>query len=105
MDGDLGITERTATGERVPTLAGLMAIGRETSLRELVPTHEFAVQVLERESVRMNEFRRYPLLKAIEWLETNFLPYNPEDEIHVNVFRVPIPKVDMGAFRAAVANA
>ncbi len=105
MDGALGFTARTATGERVPTLAGLMAIGRETSLRELVPTHEFAFQVLERESVRMNEFRRYPLLKAIEWLETNFLPYNPEDEIQVNLFRVPIPKVDMGAFREAVANA
>ena len=82
-----------------------MVIGRETSLRELVPTHEFAFQVLERESVRINEFRRYPLLKAIEWLETNFIPYNPEDEIQVNLFRVPIPKVDMGAFREAIANA
>src|SRR5690625_2408467 len=105
MDGALGFTARTETGERAPTLAGLMVIGRETSLRELVPTHEFAFQVLERESVRINEFRRYPLLKAIEWLETNFIPYNPEDEIQVNLFRVPIPKVDMGAFREAIANA
>jgi ATP-dependent DNA helicase RecG len=43
--------------------------------------------------------------KAIEWLETNFRPYNPEDELQVGLFRVPVPKVDLGAFREAVANA
>ena len=41
----------------------------------------------------------------MEWLETNFRPYNPEDEMLIDMFRVPIPKVDMGAFREALANA
>lgn len=31
--------------------------------------------------------------------------YNPEREIQVGLFRVPVPKVDLGAFREAVANA
>ncbi len=105
LDGALGFTTRAATGERLPTLNGLLVIGRENALRELVPTHEFAFQVLEREAVRFNEFRRFPLLKALDWLETNFRPYNPERELQIGLFRVPVPKVDLEAFREAVANA
>ncbi|MCC5897168.1 MAG: putative DNA binding domain-containing protein [Phormidium sp. BM_Day4_Bin.17] len=105
LDGALGFTRRQPDGSRIPTLTGLLLIGRETALRELVPTHEFAFQVLAQEAVRFNEFRRFPLLKALDWLETNFRPYNPEQEIQIGLFRVPIPKVDMSAFREAIANA
>ena len=105
LDGALGFSTRTPAGERVPTLTGLLVIGRESALRERVSTHEFAFQVLAREAVSFNEFRRFPLLKALDWLETNFRPYNPEKEVQIGLFRVPIPKVDMGAFREAVASA
>lgn len=105
MDGALSFTTRDALSQRVPTLAGLLVIGRETALRERVATHELAFQVLVRDAVRFNEFRRFPLLKALDWLETNFRPYNPENEVQIDLFRVPVPKVDMGAFREAVANA
>jgi len=108
LDGALGFTVRVGQGAqvvRVPTLTGLLVIGRERALRELVPTHELAFQVLSREAVSFNEFQRYPLLKALEWLETNFRPYNPENEVQIGLFRVPVPKVDMGAFREALANA
>ncbi|WP_328994409.1 ATP-binding protein [Pseudomonas aeruginosa] len=105
LDGALLLTARQPDGTRVPTLTGLLLVGRETSLRQLVPTHEFAFQVLAQQAVRFNEFRRFPLLKALDWLETNFRPYNPEEELQVGLFRVPVPKVDMGAFREAVANA
>lgn len=105
LDGALGFTTRRPDGTSVPSLAGLLLLGRESALRELVPTHEFAFQVLAQAVVRFNEFRRFPVLKALDWLETNFRPYNPEDEVQVGLFRVPVPKVDMGAFREAVANA
>jgi ATP-dependent DNA helicase RecG len=106
LDGALGLTTRMPDGSgRAPTLTGLLLVGKEAALRELLPTHEFAFQVLAREAVGFNEFRRFPLLKALDWLETNFRPYNPEREIQVGLFRVPVPKVDMGAFREAVANA
>lgn len=105
LDGALGFTARMPAGERVPTLTGLLVIGRESALRERVPTHELAFQVLARETVSFNEFRRFPLLKALDWLETNFRPYNPEKEVQIGLFRVPVPKVDREAFREAVANA
>ena len=105
LDGALGFTVRDASGQRLPTLTGLLVIGKEAALREKVATHEFAFQVLASDAVNFNEFRRYPLLKALDWLETNFRPYNPEQEIQVGLFRVPVPRVDMGAFREAVANA
>jgi ATP-dependent DNA helicase RecG len=105
LDGALTLTARQADGSRIPTLTGLLLVGREGSLKERLPTHEFAFQVLAQQAVRFNEFRRFPLLKALDWLETNFRPYNPEDEIQVGLFRVPVPMVDMAAFREAVANA
>ncbi len=74
-------------------------------LQQHVATHEFAFQVLAEQAVRFNEFHRYPLLKALDWLETNFRPYNPEQELQVGLFRVPVPLVDMAAFREAIANA
>ena len=80
IDGALGLTGRDSKGNRAPTLTGLLLIAREPALRDLVPTHELAFQVLEREAVGFNEFRRFPLLKLLEWLVTNFRPYNPESE-------------------------
>ena len=62
----------------MPTLTGLLLVGREGALRERVPTYEFAFQVMAQQAVRFNEFRRFPLLRALDWLETNFRPYNPE---------------------------
>ena len=105
MDGALGFTQRQSDGTRVPTLTGLLLIGRESVLQQRVATHELAFQVLAQQAVRFNEFRRFPLLKALDWLETNFRPYNPEQELQVGLFRVPVPLVDMAAFREAVANA
>ena len=96
LDGARALTVRQADGSRVPTLTGLLLVGRENSLRQLVPMHEFAFQVLAQQAVRYNEFRRFPLLKALDWLETNFRTYNPEEEILVGLFRVPMPMVGIG---------
>ncbi|MCB9678190.1 MAG: putative DNA binding domain-containing protein [Alphaproteobacteria bacterium] len=104
LDGALGLTTRAETSY-VPTLTGLLLIGRETALQRLVPTHEVAFQVLDGEDVRFNEFRRAPLLRTFEWLEAAFGPLNAEQEIQAGLFRVPIPLVDRRAFREAVANA
>ncbi len=104
IDGALGLTARQDDCH-VPTLAGLLLIGRESSLRDLVPAHEVAFQVLDGEEVRFNEFTRAPLLRTFEWLETSFGPLNAEQEIQVGLFRVPIPLVDRRTFREAIANA
>ncbi|QWT19599.1 putative DNA binding domain-containing protein [Bacillus sp. NP157] len=106
LEGAMGLSTRLPDGRRVPTLAGLLLIGREESLRRLVPTHEIAFQVLSDESVRFNDFQHIPLLKALSWLESSFHPHNPdEDELQIDLFRVKVPRVDERAFREAVANA
>jgi ATP-dependent DNA helicase RecG len=104
LDGALGLTVRTSQGRQV-TLTGLLLIGHEASLRALVPTHEIAFQMLEGEDVQLNEFRRAPLLSAMEWVETTFRPLNIEREFQAGLFRVSVPRLDARAFREAVANA
>lgn len=104
LDGALGLTVRVGA-HRVPSLTGLLLIGRVPRLRELVPTHEVAFQVLEGEEVRTNEFRRTPLLRLVEWLETSFTAINVEEEMQLGLFRVPVPRVDKRAFREGVLNA
>ncbi len=104
LDGALGLTVEQ-DGELVPTLLGLLLIGRESALRRHVPGHEVAFQVLEQEAVQVNEFTRAPLLRTMEWLETMFRPYNPEQELQMGLYRIPVPRVEERAFREAVANA
>lgn len=104
LDGALSLVVRDG-GHRVPSLAGLLLLGRELRLRELVPTHEVAFQVLDGESVKINEFTRAPLLRVFEWLETLFTPLNVEQELQSGLFRVGVPRVDKTAYREAIANA
>ncbi len=104
IDGALGFTTEV-DGVRYPTLTGLLCIGRESSLRRLVPTHEAAFQVLEGTEVRVNDFYRGPLLKVIEQLLDRFDARNEEQEIQVGMYRLPVPDFDRRGFREAIVNA
>jgi ATP-dependent DNA helicase RecG len=104
LDGALGLVRRER-GERVPTVAGLLILGREGALRNHLPTHEVAFQVLEGTEVRVNNFYRDPLLKIFERVMEQFEARLEEDEIQVGLFRVPIPTFDRRAFREAFVNA
>lgn len=101
LDGALGFVAPDGT----PTRTGLLMIGRDEALRRLLPSHEAAFQVLQGEDVRFNEFRRWPLLRLFEWMETQFSARNDEEELQVGLFRVGVPRVDKQAFREALANA
>ena len=74
-------------------------------LRQHVPAHEIAFQVLEGTDVRVNEFFRKPLLQSFEEIELLFKARVDEREIQVGLFRVPIPNYDRRAFREALINA
>jgi ATP-dependent DNA helicase RecG len=104
LDGALGLV-RNAEGRRVPTVTGLLIIGREAAIREYLPTHEVAFQVLEGTQVRVNDFYRTPLLKTFERVMEQFEARLEEDEVQVGLFRVPIPAFDKRAFREAFVNA
>jgi ATP-dependent DNA helicase RecG len=97
---------RTYEGRLVPTVGGLLVLGREGAIRRLMPTHEAAFQVLrEDRGVAFNEFYREPLLRLFERMEGLFKAYNTEEELTFGLYRVPIPLFPPEAFREALANA
>jgi ATP-dependent DNA helicase RecG len=104
LDGALGLV-RSEGGRRLPTVAGLLLIGRESAIREHIPTHEAAFQVLEGTDVRVNDFYRWPLVRLFERVEEQFLARVSERELQVGLFRVPVPNVEPRALREAFVNA
>ena len=104
LDDALGLVT-TVEGVRRPTVAGLLIMGREETLRQHVPAHEVAFQVLEGTAIRVNEFFRKPLLQTFEEVELLFKARVEEQEIQVGLFRVPIPNYDRRAFREGFINA
>lgn len=104
LDGALGLT-RSIDGRVAPTLAGMLILGKEGAIREHVPTHEIAFQVLEGSTVKVNEFFRWPLLRAFERVEEMFTARLDEQEVMIGLYRIGIPRVDRTAFREALANA
>jgi ATP-dependent DNA helicase RecG len=104
LDGALGLVQ-SVSGRRAVTVAGLLLLGRESALRQHLPTHEVAFQVLEGTDVRVNEFYRTPLLRVFERVMEQFTARIEEDEVQVGLFRVPIPTFDQRSFREALVNA
>jgi ATP-dependent DNA helicase RecG len=100
----LGLVQDSG-GTLIPTLAGLLLVGRETALSDHVPTHEVAFQVLRGTDVAVNEFRRWPLLRTLEWVVQSFQVRNEERELNIGLFRVGVPAYDRRGFREAVNNA
>jgi ATP-dependent DNA helicase RecG len=94
-----------AEGTLTPTLTGLLLVGKEAALREHVPAHEVAFQVLRGTDVAVNDFRRWPLLRIHEWLMQAIGVRNEEQELMVNAFRVGVPRYDRRGIREAVNNA
>jgi ATP-dependent DNA helicase RecG len=65
-DDELDIALRLVTevgGNYVPTVAGMLLLGKEERIAELMPTAKYSFQVLEGTSVRMNEDSCKPLLE------------------------------------------
>lgn len=104
LDGALGLV-RFDGSTATPTVAGLLLIGTEAAIREHLPTHEVAFQVLDGTDVRVNDFYRWPLTRLFERLEEQFSARVVEKEVQVGLFRVPVPNVDRRAFREALINA
>ncbi|MCK4505555.1 MAG: hypothetical protein KAW14_08070 [Candidatus Aegiribacteria sp.] len=87
FDGALHLVS-IVDGKRYPTLAGLLMIGHEDILRQQVPAHEVAFQVLEGTDVRMNLFFRMPFIKVLEEIERLFTAQVREKEFQVGFDRI-----------------
>jgi ATP-dependent DNA helicase RecG len=94
-------------GQRlVPNVAGLLLLGREEALRDLLPTHAVHFQVIDAQgNVRVNDTLTGPLLRVIEEIETRFFARNEEEEITVGMIRLPVPDYSPEGFREAFNNA
>jgi ATP-dependent DNA helicase RecG len=88
-----------------PTVAGLLLVGKESALRDHVPAHEVAFQVLRGTDVQVNEFRRWPLLRVHEWLTEAIGVRNEEQELMVGSARIGVPRYDRAGLREAISNA
>lgn len=104
FDGALGLT-RSVEGIAMPTVTGLLLAGRESAIREHLPTHEAAFQLLSGIEVRVNDFYRLPLVGLFERLNEQFRAHLREEEVQAGLFRVAVPSIDPRAYREALVNA
>ena len=104
LDKALRLTVEVS-GEQVPTVTGMLLLGKESRIAELMPTAKTSFQVLEGTKVRMNEETTKPLLEVVERFETYVKAWNPEREMEYGLFRVGVPEFDPAAFREGLINA
>lgn len=104
LDKALQLVKEEA-GVLYPTVTGILLLGREDRIAELLPTAKSVFQVLEGTKVRKNEQTSKPLLATFEIFEEYMKAWNPEREMEYGLFRVPIPEFSEAAYREGLVNA
>ncbi|MDR3293708.1 MAG: putative DNA binding domain-containing protein [Clostridiales bacterium] len=89
----------------IPTITGLLLIGKEESLKRHIPTAGLAFQALKNTDVKLNETVVKPLLATFEKASEYFTAYNSEQEIEAGLYRISVPDFDRRAFREGLVNA
>lgn len=93
-------------GDRVIVrVLGLLLFGRQEALATALPGHEIAFQRLCGGRMKVNDFFRWPLLRAMDELEGRFRAANQEEEFFVGMIRIGVPDYPERAYREGVANA
>lgn len=95
----------THEGKLIPTVAGMLLLGKTESIKTYLPTASVGFQVLQGTDVKVNDIFTLPLLAAFERLEEYMKAWNPEKEMEMGLVRVPIPEFSKRAFREAIVNA
>ena len=104
LDKALQLVKEEA-GILYPTVTGMLLLGKEDRIAELLPTAKAVFQVLEGTKVRKNEQTAKPLLATFEMFEEYMKAWNPEREMEYGLFRVPIPEFSEAAYREGLVNA
>ena len=89
----------------IPTVTGILLIGKIDVLERFLPTAKSVFQALQGTEVKMNEDINVPILKAIENIFTYINAWNPEKEIEMGLFRMSVPEFDKRAVREGIVNA
>ena len=92
-------------GKTIPTVTGLLFLGKTESLKRFMPTHRASFQVLSGTNVKINETSNEPVGKIFERFSTYFTAWNSEKEMEYGLFRIPVPEFTLAAFREGLLNA
>lgn len=95
----------TVGGKLVPTLTGMLLIGKREKIREYIPTAETAYMAFKGTEISTNESFYAPLLTSIERIFAFLDARNAEQEMDAGLYRISIPDFDKRAIREAVVNA
>ena len=89
----------------IPTITGLLLVGKVDSLKRYIPTHSATFQVLNGTNVINNEDYVMPVLAIIEKLYANIEARNSEKELEYGLIRQSVPEFNKRAVREALVNA
>ena len=96
---------REQNGALIPTITGLLLVGKTSALKQFIPTHSATFQVLEGTDVRNNDDYVMPILATIEKLYSNIDARNSEKELEFGLIRQAVPEFNKRAIREALVNA
>ena len=91
-------------GDRL-TVGSLLLFGTSEAIARHLPAYEVGFQDLHGTEIRANEINRIPLLRAMEQLVDRVAARNPEEDVEIGLFRVPLPRWATTAIRELTANA
>lgn len=92
-------------GKLLPTFTGMLLIGRQEKLRDLVPTAEAAFIAYSGTQITANQTFHFPMLTSMERIFEFVDARNVEREMQIGLFRITIPDYDRRAVREAIINA
>lgn len=92
-------------GKAYLTLAGVLFLTDEITIRNAVPAYEVAFQVLKGADVVVNEYSRKPLVELYDNVIERFKARIEETEVIVGARRRAAPNYDLDGFREALTNA
>ena len=96
----------------IPTMAGLLLLGKSDSLGRLVPTAKATFQVLEGTNVKVNEETSKPILEVLELFQSFKIfsslskrLFRQAEPAASDMFRIPVPEFSYAAIREGLINA
>lgn len=87
------------------TVGSLLLFGKVDAITRHLPGYEVGFQELAGTQIRANEISRVPLLRAMDQLVERVEARNPEEDVEIGLFRVPLPLFGNITVRELIANA
>ncbi|MDO4796718.1 MAG: ATP-binding protein [Coriobacteriales bacterium] len=96
----------TIDGEAmVPTIAGILLLGKREAIKRIVPNHGGAFQVIEGATPWVDKDYCGPILSIVEDMESMLSGWNPGAELFDGFYRITIPEFNVDAVREGIVNA